>query len=70
MYLNKDIEQILAKHFLGNITDQEDEILRKWIDLSDENKALFQKLSTADKLSVKYKNYTEIDSERAWIRFK
>ena len=70
MYLNKDIEQILAKHFLGNITDQEEEILKKWISLSDENKALFQKLSSADKLSVKYKNYTEINSERAWGRFK
>ncbi len=70
MYPYQDIEQLLAKHFIGNITDEEQEILGKWINLSDDNKALLQKLSSANELSVRYKTYAKIDSNGAWLRFK
>lgn len=70
IYKSKDIEKLLSKHLAGSINDGERGILEDWVSASDSNRALFQKLCSGNNFSSKYKAYSDINAEKAWLRFK
>lgn len=64
------IEKLLAKYFLGEITDIEKEELDKWSRSSPQRELFFNRLCADTAFSKRYETYSKIDSKQAWIHFQ
>lgn len=70
MKVKLDIERLIAKYLLGEITDPEKEELDNWVRSSPEREAFFNQLRTNTTFRERYESYSYINSHLAWQRFK
>ncbi|MEN6568943.1 MAG: FecR domain-containing protein [Rikenellaceae bacterium] len=57
------IKSLLVKQLLSDLTDEEREELEQWRNLSDENEALYQRLSDKDYLLERFNDFNEVLSK-------
>lgn len=65
-----DIEKLIAKFLLGDITDLEKEQLDNWIQSSPKHESFFNRLRTSTSFRQRYDSYAQINSADAWKCFK
>ena len=65
---NEKIRSIIVKSVLGTLTEEENLVLQEWLRESDQNRVLYQKLSSAIELKHKYRQYESVDVEEAFRR--
>ena len=65
---NEKIRSIIVKSVLGTLTEEENLVLQEWLRGNDQNRVLYQKLSSAIELKHKYEQYESVDVEEAFRR--
>ena len=65
---NEKIRSIIVKSVLGTLTEGENLVLQEWLRGNDQNRVLYQKLSSAIELKHKYEQYKSVDVEEAFRR--
>lgn len=70
MKVKLDVESLIAKYLLGDITGHEKEQLDKWVGSSPEREAFFNRLRTNPSFRERYESYSHINSHLAWKQFK
>lgn len=70
MKIKSTTEELIAKYFLGNITNLEKEQLDSWIKNSPQHEEFFNRLRTNMSFRKRYEAYAQIDSQQAWKHFK
>lgn len=70
MKVKSDIEILIAKYLLGNITTIEKSQLDNWLKSSPLHKELFNRLLINTSFRKRYESYTQINSYRAWKNFQ
>lgn len=60
------IAELIFRDLQGRLTGEEEDILRKWIALTPENRALYEKIIDEDTILARLKAYDEVNSEKAW----
>ena len=65
---NEKIRSIIVKSVLGTLTEEDNLVLQEWLRESDQNRVLYQKLSSAIELKHKYRQYESVDVEEAFRR--
>ena len=65
---NEKIRSIIVKSVLGTLTEEENLVLQEWLQGNDQNRVLYQKLSSAIELKHKYRAIRGVDVEEAFRR--
>ena len=65
-----NVEKLVAKYLLGDITAPERKQLEDWTKSSPERKEFFNRLCTNIAFRERYEAYSHINSHVAWERFK
>ena len=65
-----NVEELVAKYLLGDITAPERKQLEDWTKSSPERKEFFNRLCTNIAFRERYEAYSHINSHLAWKRFK
>ena len=65
-----NVEKLVAKYLLGDITALERKQLEDWTKSSPERKEFFNRLCTNIAFRERYEAYSHINSHLAWERFK
>ena len=69
MNLDENISKIIAKYVMGEITEEDSDILQEW--LSDSyNRLLFKKIINPKHIAKELTQLEKIDSEKAYRKFK
>lgn len=63
-----EISDLIARDISGQLNQQEKNLLKKWINSSERNQRLYNKVVDTDNLSERIKLYEEIDTNRAWLQ--
>jgi transmembrane sensor len=66
MNVNEQIIEVIVSYLKGEITPVQETILNNWINLSDKNKQLFDKISNSKFLSEQLLQYQSFDKEKIW----
>lgn len=70
MKINLEVEKLIAKYLLGDITGPEKELLDNWIKSSPQHEEFFNHLRTNTVFRERYQAYKQINSHHAWKRFQ
>ena len=65
---NEKIRSVIVKSVLGTLTEEDNLVLQEWLRENDQNRVLYQKLSSAIELKHKYEQYASVDVEEAFRR--
>lgn len=65
-----DIEHLIVKNLFGTLSEEEQQQLDLWKEESPENVALYDKMIQERNLSVSYRQYREIRTQKAWNQFR
>lgn len=65
-----EITRLISMYMAGEISSGEMERLMEWVEISDENRAFFQKVSGSGAWKERYARYREVNEKAAFVRFK
>ena len=65
-----DIEHLIVKSLFGTLSEEEQQQLDLWKEESPEHVALYDKMVQERNLSVSYRQYREIRTQKAWNQFR
>ena len=65
----KYIEQLIAKYLTKNLSEEETEYLRRWVEELPGREEYLRRLAERNDFSVKYRRYEAVDAEGAKRRF-
>lgn len=63
------IERLIAKYLSGTLSEEEADVLRRWVGQSPEREARLRSLQERNDFVLKYRRYAAVDSENAKHRF-
>lgn len=65
-----EITRLISLYMVGEISREEMDRLMGWVEMSDANRAFFQKVSGDDAWKERYARYRKIDEKAAFARFE
>ena len=65
-----EITRLISLYMVGEISREEMDRLMGWVEMSDANRAFFQKVSGDDAWKERYARYRKIDEKAAFTRFE
>lgn len=65
-----EITRLISLYMVGEISREEMDRLMRWVEMSDANRAFFQKVSGDDAWKERYARYRKIDEKAAFTRFE
>lgn len=65
-----EITRLISLYMVGEISREEMDRLMRWVEMSDANRAFFQKVSGDDAWKERYARYRKIDEKAAFARFE
>lgn len=65
-----EITRLISLYMVGEISREEMDRLMRWVEMSDANRAFFQKASGDDAWKERYARYRKIDEKAAFTRFE
>lgn len=67
---HSNIEELITKSLLGKLRSNEQQQLNNWLNKSQDNKNLYNKILQENSLTESYNLYRSINSKKAWKLFK
>ncbi len=64
-----EINKLIAKYLLKEISHEEELFLEEWISDNENNKAFFERMCESDDISATYRNYKKLDTQEAYNKF-
>lgn len=66
----RNINNIIHDRLIGNISFEDQERLRNWLEASQENKARYQSFIKEARLLERYNEYAKVDEVQGWKKFR
>lgn len=70
METKNNLNKLIFRKLVGEITEEEDRVLNEWIDKSARNRRHYDKFVAEQQFSKLYRQYDNIDAEKAWHKFE
>jgi transmembrane sensor len=64
------INQLIFRRLIGDISEEDNLLLNQWVEQSDDHRHFYEQIVSDTHLTEGYKEYEQVDAEKAWHRFE